>query len=139
MVPVERSAFGSSFELWREDGVLHLVLAKGACLDAQGMKELLRLAAVLDPEAHAPVLVECGEQVIVPEDARMLMQRSCTGAQRSVAFVTTDLEMRLQGELFKRLQRPRFPFRVFGWREDAWRWVRERKQLRDLKLARSCS
>ncbi|MEX1131935.1 MAG: hypothetical protein WEC15_01815 [Flavobacteriales bacterium] len=138
MVHVERSAFGSSFELWREDGVLHLVLAKGACLDTQGMKELLRLAAVLDPEAHASVLVECGEQVIVPDDARMLMQRSCTGAQRAVAFVTTDLEMRLQGELFKRLQRPRFPFKVFGWREDAWRWVRERKQLRDLKLARSC-
>lgn len=139
MVPVERSVFGSSFELWREDGVLHLVLAKGACLDTQGMKELLRLAAVLDPRANASVLVECGERVIVPEDARMLMQRSCTGAQRAVAFVTTDLEMRLQGELFKRLQRPSFPFRVFGWREDAWRWVRERKQLRDLNLASSCS
>ncbi len=138
MIPVERSAFGSSFELWRQDGVLHLVLAKGACLDTKGMKELLRLAAVLDPKADASILVECAEQVIIPLDARMLMQRSCTGAQRSVAFVTADLEMRLQGELFKRLQRPVFPFRVFGWREDAWRWLRERKQLRDLNLERSC-
>lgn len=138
MIPVERSVFGSSFELWREGGVLNLVLAKGACLDMHGMKELLRLAAVLDPQAHALVLVECSEQVVVPEEARMLMQRSCKDSQRAVAFVTSDLEMRLQGELFKRLQRPSFPFRVFGWREDAWRWIRERKQLRDLKVARPC-
>jgi len=138
MIPMERSNFGSSFEMWRQDGVLHLVLAKGACLDLQGMKELLRLAAVLDPQAGTSVLVECGEQVTIPEEARMLMRRSCKDPQRSVAFVTSDLEMRLQGELFKRLQGPRFPFRVFSWREDAVRWVRERKQLRDLELARSC-
>lgn len=119
---------GSSFELWRDEGVLHLTLAKGARLSSREMKELLRLVAALDPGGSTPVLVACGEQVVVDEGARLLLRKSCDAPVRSVALFTTDLEMRLQGELFKRLQRPVFPFRVFGWREDAWRWVCERRQ-----------
>jgi hypothetical protein len=92
------------------------------------MKELIRLIAALDPSGTAPVLLECREQVVVTENARALLRRVCGAQGHAVAFLTTDLNCRLQGEMFKTVQRPAFPFRVFGWREDAVRWVRERLQ-----------
>jgi len=61
-----------------------------------------------------------------------LLRKACVSSQRSVALLTQDLDVRLQGEVFKRLQRPSFPFRLFAWREDAHRWVRERKQLAEM-------
>jgi len=132
MLSWERPAFGTSFELWREDGILHLVFRAGARITTQEMKELLRLSAALDPADQAPVLVECQEQVVVEERATTLLRKACVSSQRSVALLTQDLDVRLQGEVFKRLQRPSFPFRLFAWREDAHRWVRERKQLAEL-------
>ncbi|MEZ4807462.1 MAG: hypothetical protein R2815_08290 [Flavobacteriales bacterium] len=129
MLAWEKPAFGSPFELWREDGLLHLVLAKGARLTSRDMKELIRLIAAMDPDGKAPVLMEFPEMAQVDEPARELLRRACGANGHPIAFFTHDLECRLQGELFKRVQRPRFPFRVFGWRNDAVRWARERRQL----------
>lgn len=136
MLRWERPAFGSSFELWREDGVLHLVFTAGARITTHEMKELLRLSAAMDPADQAPVLVECREQVVVEERATALLRRACSTSKRSVALLAQDLDVRLQGEVFKRLQRPSFHFRLFAWREDAYRWVRERKQLSELAQLR---
>lgn len=132
MFASERPVFGTSFELWREDGILCLALAPGAMLRVQEMKELLRLVATLDASASAPVLIDCAEQVQVDLEARHLMRRSCVQAPRPVALLTTDLDMRLQGEVFRRMEKPSYPFRIFGRREDAWRWLRERQQLKHI-------
>ncbi len=129
MLARERPVFDCPFELWREDGVLHLVLRNGSELDIRNLKELMRLIAAMDPDGRAPVLMECRDEVHVEEDARVLLCRACGKQGHPVALFTTDLQCRLQGELFKQVQRPAFPFRVFGWRDEALRWVRERRQL----------
>ena len=125
-------AFDSPFELWKEDGFLHLVLANGAQVGVPQMKEMVRLIGAMDPSGHAPVMLEYNAQVAVTEDARKLLRRVCGAQGHPVALYTTDLECRLQGELFKQVHRPAFPFRVFGWREEAFRWARERVQLSEI-------
>lgn len=132
MLAWEKPAFGSPFELWREDGILHLVLAKGARMSIGDMKEMIRLIAAMDPEGRSPVLLEYPEGVQVEESARDLLRRVCGAQGHPVAFFTHDLNSRLQGELFKRMHKPSFPFRVFSWRDEACRWVRERRQLVEL-------
>lgn len=132
MLSWEKPAFGSPFELWREDGVVHLVVAEGARVRLGDMKELVRLVAALDPTGSAPVLMECRERATVDDSARELLRRLCRTDGNPVAFFTHDLDCRLQGEIFKRVQRPAFQFRVFGWRDEACRWVRERCQLNEL-------
>lgn len=128
----ERPVFDNPFELWKEDGILHLVLAKGAQFGISNMKEVLRLIRALDQTGKAPVMLEYGAQVVVAEDARKLLRRVCGAQGHPVALYTTDLECRLQGELFKQVHRPAFPFRVFGFREEAFRWARERVQLSEI-------
>lgn len=127
MLTWEKPVFNSGFELWREDGLLRLVLTQEARLGMADIKELLRLVAALDPAGRCPILAECAGQVIVTQEARALICRAGR-SHHAVALLTADLECRLQGEIFKRLQRPAFPFRVFGFREEALRWVRERAQ-----------
>jgi hypothetical protein len=139
MLPWEGSTLRSPFELWREDGLLFLSIAKGTRLGVQEVKELLRLVYALDPRGTAPVLVECKEEVMLPAEAAAYLRRSCIRSRRSLGLHTLDLDVRLQGEVFKRLQRPSFPFRVFAWREDALCWVRERKQLVEFNTTSGCS
>jgi hypothetical protein len=134
MLTWEKPAFQSPFELWKEDGILHLVLAVGANMRVRDMKELIRLVAALDTTRSAPVLLVYPERVVVEEPARELLRRVCSAQGHPVALFTTDLQGRLQGELFRRVHKPAFPFRVFGWREEAYRWARERRQLADLQV-----
>lgn len=132
MLMWQRPAFDSAFELWREDGVLHLVLAKGAQVAVPHMKEIIRLIGAMDPTGNVPVMLEYNAKVVVNEDARRLLKRVCGAQGHPVALYTADLECRLQGEVFKRVHRPAFPFRVFGWRDEAFRWARERVQLHEI-------
>jgi len=133
MLSWEKPAFSSPFELWKEDGILHLVLAKGAVMTTRDMKEVIRLIAALDRSGKAPVMLEYPEGVSVDPPARALLRRVCGSQGHPVAFLTTDLNSRLQGDMFRTVERPAFPFRVFCWREEAYRWVRERRQLTELK------
>jgi hypothetical protein len=96
------------------------------------MKDVLRLIRAMDQTGNAPVMLEYGAQVSVSEDARKMLRRVCGAQGHPVALYTIDLECRLQGELFKQVHRPAFPFRVFGFREEAFRWVRERVQLSEI-------
>lgn len=125
----EQPAFGQPFELWREDGILHLVLAKGAQVRVHDMKEFIRLVAALDRTGKAPVLMEYAEQVVVEERARALLRRVCGAHGHPVALLAEHATGRAQAELFKHLERPAFPFRVFVLRASAHRWARERCQL----------
>ena len=129
MLQWEGAVFESPFELWREEGVLHLVLAKGARMRITDMKELIRLIAALDRHGKAPVLIDHPSGVRIDEDARRLLVRVCGRQGHPVAVYTSDHECRRQSELFHRVHRPSFPFRVFGWRTEAFRWARERRQL----------
>ncbi|MFN9324047.1 MAG: hypothetical protein ACK6A5_01525 [Flavobacteriales bacterium] len=58
MLTREKPAFQSPFELWKEEGILHLVLAVGANMKVRDMKELIRLISALDTSRSAPV--NCG-------------------------------------------------------------------------------
>jgi hypothetical protein len=132
MLSWEKPAFRSAFELWKDDGVLHLILSPGAIMRTRDMKELIRLISAIDPTRRSPVLLEYCAGVVVQEEARQLVLRVCSAQSHPVAFFTTDLQARLQGVLFRQVHQPTFPFRVFGWREEAYRWARERRQLTEL-------
>ncbi|HQV75741.1 MAG TPA: hypothetical protein PLE78_09640 [Flavobacteriales bacterium] len=130
----DRPVFDQPFELWREDGVLHLVLGMGAQVRISDMKEFIRLVAALDRSGNSPVLIEHARGANVAEDARMLLRRVCGAQGHPVGLLAIDPEGRAQAEIFKILERPAFPFRVFARRDEAWRWVRERRQLAALVM-----
>ncbi|MBL7940201.1 MAG: hypothetical protein JNL43_12640 [Flavobacteriales bacterium] len=132
MLEQERTTFDPPFELWREDGVLYLVMAKGARVQVRDMKEFIRLVAALDRSGCSPVLMEYAEQVVVDDSARALLRRICGAQGHPVALFATDPTSRAQAEVFKHVERPAFPFRVFALREEAFRWARERRQLAEL-------
>lgn len=129
-----RPIFGQPFELWRENGVLFLVLGVGAQVRINDMKEFIRLVAALDRTGFAPVLIEHAKGANVADDARMLLRRSCGAQGHPVGLLAMDTEGRAQAEIFKVIERPAFPFRVFVQRQEAIRWVRERRQLAALVL-----
>ena len=132
MLMQERTRFEPPFELWREDGLLHLVLAKGARVQVRDMKEFIRLVAALDGSGSSPVLMDYAEQVVVEDPARVLLRRVCGAQGHPVALFATDPNSRAQAEVFKHVERPAFPFRVFAQREAALSWARERRQLAEL-------
>lgn len=120
-----RPAFEQPFELWREDGLLRLVLAPGAQVDLQHMKEFIRLVAALDRSGVAPVVMEFPAHVLVADDARAMLRRVCGAQGHPVALVVADPGGRAQAELFKHVERPAFPFRIFDSTEAAGRWAQE--------------
>jgi len=132
MLAWEKPAFGQPFELWREDGVLHLVLAQGAQVRVYDMKEFIRLVAALDRSGKCPVVMEYAQHVVVQDQARALLRRVCGANGHPVALFAADAKGRAQADLFKHVEKPAFPFRVFALREAAFRWARERRQLADL-------
>lgn len=132
MLEQERTTFEPPFELWREDGLLHLVMAKGARIQVRDMKEFIRLVGALDRSGRSPVLMEYAEHVVVEDRARALLRRVCGAQGHPVALFAMDPTSRNQAELFKHVERPAFPFRVFSLREEAFRWARERRQLAEL-------
>ncbi len=127
--------FGCPFEIWREEGLVRLVLSQGATIQVSEMKELLRLLDALDPGRTTPVLLEQDELAGISHEAGTFVLRACKGPGRCVAFMAHGLADRLQGNFFLRFQRPRFLFRVFGERAEAMRWLRERHQLMTLGVA----
>lgn len=128
------STFGSPFELWREEGIMHLVFSKGSNIGVREVKELVRLFNVMDPTGAFPVMVEQDEQVIIEAEARRMLQRTCRDRTRPVAFLAHDIADRIQGDFFLRFHKPVFPFRVFNIREEAERWARERRKPANLDL-----
>jgi hypothetical protein len=129
MLAWERPAFDQPFELWRDEGVLHLVLARGAHVHVHHMKEFIRLVAALDRSGRAPVVMEYPERVVVDDQARAILRRVCGKHGHPVALFASHFTSKAQAELFKHVERPAFPFRVFSVREAAFRWARERRQL----------
>lgn len=123
--------FEQPFELWREEGLLRFVLAPGARVDVRHMKEFVRLVAALDRSGRAPVVMEFHAQAVVADDARALLRRVCGVQGHPVALVASDVPGHAQAELFKHLERPAFPFRVFDSLQAAELWAMERKLLAD--------
>lgn len=132
MLQWDAPAFESPFELWRDEGLLHLVLAKGARMRLAHMKEILRLIAALDKGGRVPVMIDHAHGVVVDEDARQLLTRVCRSQGHPLAVYSTDPDCRRQLDLFRTVHKPAFPFRVFQRREEAYRWSRERRQLSSL-------
>lgn len=135
----EPPVFEQPFELWREDGVLHLVLAQGARFRMRQMKEVVRLVAAMDSTGRTPVLIDHAPDVAVEDDARALLVRVCRAQGHPVVVYTTNAQTQGQLELFRQVHKPRFPFRVCRTRLAAWRWARERVQLEAVRLPLSPS
>lgn len=111
------------FELWREEGVIRLVLTRNASIDVPMIKELMRVLGAVDPTGRAPVLVEQEDRVEFDERARALLRRTCMGGGRPVALMAYDVAGRVQGVMLATYFSDRFPLRVFVWREEALRWI----------------
>ncbi len=134
MIQWEPPVFEQPFELWRDEGLLHLVLAERARMAMREMKEVLRLIAAMDRSGAAPVLIDHAPHVLVDDDARRLLTRVCRAQGHPVVVYCADARTRDELERFRALHRPRFPFKVFASRHEAWRWARERQQLRQAGL-----
>ena len=52
-----------------------------------------------------------------------------------MALLVADDGGRAQAELFKYVERPSFPFRIFDQREEAERWARERRTAATVQAA----
>lgn len=135
MLQWEPPAFEQPFELWRDEGVLHLVLLEGAQLQPKVMKEMIRLMAAMDATGRVPVLIDHAPGVAVDDSARALLVRVCRAQGHPVAVYTANPQCRGQLEFFRQVHRPRFPFRVFDSRNEAWRWARERLQIEAVRNA----
>jgi hypothetical protein len=135
MLQWESPVFEQPFELWRDDGVLHLVLLEGAQLRPKVMKEMIRLVAAMDATGRVPVLIDHAPGVAVDDIARALLVRVCRAQGHPVAVYTANPQCRGQLEFFRQVHRPRFPFRVFDSRNEAWRWARERSQIEAVRNA----
>lgn len=122
------SAFRSSFELWREDGVIRSVMAPGTDVQVRDMKEVLRLVGALDPTARAPLLLEFDRCTVRPEALALLCRVRRTHAQ-SVALCTRDALLRYQAAHLRDIRGTSFQLRVFDDLPKACAWVRERVQL----------
>ena len=112
-----------AFEVWEEGEILRLLLRNKASIDMRVMKDILRSMDLLDPRGARPVLVEQEDLVRMSSEARILLVRACRHGHRPVGFLAHDLPERIQGEFFARFHRPPFPFRVFGFREEAEHWL----------------
>lgn len=119
----EPPVFEQPFELWRDAGVLHLVLANRAHLRRQEMKEMVRLIGAMDGSGRVPVMIDHAPGVQIDDDARALLVRVCRAQGHPVVVYATDTACLRQLELFKQVHRPRFPFQVAGSREEAWGWA----------------
>ncbi|MCB9184722.1 MAG: hypothetical protein H6591_12495 [Flavobacteriales bacterium] len=124
----EPPVFQQPFELWRDTGVLHLVLADHAYLRRQEMKEMIRLIGALDGTGRVPVMIDHAPDVAIEDDARALLVRICRAQGHPVVVYTTSTVCQRQLELFRQVHRPRFPFHVAASREEAWSWSRMRIQ-----------
>lgn len=123
MSEVQTAIEVAPYELWREEGVLHVRLKARTGIDLHAMRDLLRLAQAMDPAGRTPLVVEVREQVRVMPEARTLLVRCSRRRGRPVAFLAAERSDRLQAEFFLRFNRPSFPFRVCHDLEDAADWV----------------
>lgn len=130
----EPPVFEQPFELWREDGVLHMVLANAARFRMREMKEVIRLIAAMDRSGRTPVLIDHAPDVVVEDDARALLVRVCRAQGHPVVVYTASPQCQAQLDLFQQVHKPRFPFKVCRTRLAAWRWARERVQLEAIGL-----
>ena len=125
------------FELWREEGVIRLVLSRGARIDICALKELLRVLGAVDPTGRAPVLVEEEDRVEFNEQARDMLRRiSKSGGGRPVAVMAYDLTGRVQGGMLAHYFSGSFPMRTFAWREEAMRWIDGWMRSPELRVVR---
>ena len=126
------------FELWREDGVLRVVLCRFVSIDTAEVKVLVRMLGSLDEHGVQPVVVESEEHVRFTPDARVLLSRCRMGTARPVAFVGNDRSDRDTAELFAHYLEPSFPFRSFGCLGDALDWSARWKQAPRMRVVHAC-
>ncbi|HRH36946.1 MAG TPA: hypothetical protein PK760_01290 [Flavobacteriales bacterium] len=122
----EGPVFKQPFELWRDEGVLHLVLASHAHLRTNEMKEMIRLIAAMDPSGGTPVLIDHAPEVVVDVDARRMLTRACKAQGHPIVVYTESAQCKRQLDLFRQVNRPAFPFAIFNTREEAFHWALER-------------
>ncbi|MFN3875229.1 MAG: hypothetical protein ACK4L7_04875 [Flavobacteriales bacterium] len=125
----EPPSLSRPFELWRDGCVVHVAIAEGARLGSNEMKEIIRLVAALDRSGGEPVLVGYAPGAAADEAAQRLLMRVCGKQGRPVAVHCSDGPAREALERLRLLCRPRFAFKVFETRPEAWKWARQRQQL----------
>lgn len=131
-----RDAHALPFEIWREEGVIHLLLTRGSRIDNNVMKEILRVMGAIDPAMRSPVLLEQEDRAVLAEGARALLHRFARVPGRPVAFIASDLRDRVQGEMLTHWFNTRFPFRTFAWKTDALKWVEAWQRSPGLRVLR---
>ena len=122
----EPLVLNAPFELWREDGVLHLTFNRSARIGMWEIKEILRLVCALDPVSEHPLLVHSDTDANVSNDARSLLMRLCRrNLKRTIGYVANTLSERISGDLFALFLQPNFPFKVFSSEAEAFKWLKK--------------
>ncbi len=126
------------FEIWREEGVMRVVMCQFMRIGVSEMKEIIRVLGVIDDTGTDPVVLELEEHVRVSPDARVFLSRCCSGAGRPVAMVASERTDREMGDLFRQYLQPAFPFRTFGHVTDAGDWANGWLRAPRMRVVHAC-
>ena len=116
--------FSNPFELWREDGILRLVISSDVIISVHEVKEWMRLLSALDPRCEAPLLVEQQGDLRLAGHAWEFAIRCGNVDSRSMALLVRDARSRALANLFLRSFDTAFPISVFSQEKTAMRWCR---------------
>ena len=126
------------FEIWREEGVMRVVMGQFMRIGVSEVKEIIRVLGVIDDTGSDPVVLELEEHVRVSPDARVFLSRCRSGAGRPVAMVAFDRADREMGDLFRQYLQPAFPFRTFGHVADAGDWASGWLRAPRMRVVQAC-
>jgi hypothetical protein len=126
------------FEIWREDGVLRVLLGSFTCIGVNEAKEMVRVLGAVDASGLEPVVIDTEEHVRFTADARVFLSRCCPDVGRPVAFVGFDGTDRLVAERFAHFLQPAFPFKAFNYLGDALDWSMGWQHAPRMRVVHAC-
>lgn len=113
----------------RDDGILEYRYAPGAVVDLAFARAIVRSAAeLLGSAAPVPSLVEPGNVKEFTREARTFFAESSENhaVASKVALMVESPATRIIGNVFLKVSKPRIPTKLFGNRDAARAWLRER-------------
>ena len=111
--------------IWVEDGIIYCCDEDDASITAAVARQRLEIHDQLSGDRRMPLLVVAGARARVDAEARKIfLGPETTRRTRAVAVVVDSKAARFVVNTVLKLARPATPFRLFGDRESARKWLR---------------